>query len=235
MHEARLSRRLYAAFLLVEGGKTLADIGTDHGYLPIALVQSGRVPYAIASDINPLPLQKARENIEMEGLSSKVELFLADGAQGLEGKAEEIVIAGMGGELIADIVDKARFVHTEGFHMVLQPMTKIPFVRRYLWDNGFSVLCEKYVEDAGHFYTVLSVVFTGKNTEYDVLDAEIGKPEHRANLGEDEKKALLGEIGLKIFDLNNKIRGKSAAGINVDAEKCLCDRLVEASAILEGK
>ncbi|MBQ9976762.1 MAG: SAM-dependent methyltransferase [Clostridia bacterium] len=218
MPEARLSRRLYAAFLLVEGGVCVADIGTDHGYLPIELVKCGKAPSAIASDINPQPLEKARANIEREGLSLKIELRLTDGAVGLEDRAEELVIAGMGGELIAEIVRKAEFTRKKGFHMVLQPMTKTPELRRWLWDNGYRITCEKYLEDSGHFYTVLSVHYTGESTEYTTLDAEIGKECHRVGLDNDGAYALSCEIKLRLYDLNNKIQGKSRAGISCDAE-----------------
>ncbi|MBR5459429.1 MAG: SAM-dependent methyltransferase [Clostridia bacterium] len=233
MPEARLSRRLYAAFLLVEGGVCVADIGTDHGYLPIELVKSGKAPSAIASDINPQPLDKARANIESEGLSSKIELRLTDGAIGLEDRAEELVIAGMGGELIAEIVKKAEFTRKKDFHMVLQPMTKTPELRRWLWNNGYRITCEKYLEDSGHFYTVLSVHYMGENTEYTALDSEIGKECHRVGLDKDEAYALSCEIKLRLYDLNNKIQGKSRAGILCDAETELHRGLSEILSSLE--
>jgi len=221
MPEARLSRRLNAAFLLVEGGKTLADIGTDHALLPIALVKKGKVPFVIASDINPQPLEKAKENIAREGLSDKIEVYLTEGARGLEGRVEEIVIAGMGGELIADIISDSPFLKDNRIHLVLQPMTKIPVLRRWLWNNGFSVEREVYLEDMGHFYTVLSARFTGERCDYTELDAEIGKAENRKEITDREKEALLGEINLKLFDLDNKIRGKKSAGIDTSSEESL--------------
>lgn len=234
MPEARLSRRLNAAFLLVEGGKTLADIGTDHALLPIALVKKGKVPSAIASDINPQPLEKAKENIAREGLSGKIEVVLTDGAVGLENRAEEFVIAGMGGELIADIISDSPFLKNESIHLVLQPMTKIPILRRWLWDNGFLIDREVYLEDMGHFYTVLSSRFVGHTFEYTELDAEIGKTENRVSLTESETAALLGEIKLKIFDLDNKIRGKKSAGIDTSSEESLRLSLTNVSSTLKG-
>lgn len=234
MPEARLSRRLNAAFLLVEGGKKLADIGTDHALLPIALVKKGKVPSAIASDINPQPLEKAKENIAREGLSDRIEVCLTDGAEGLEGRAEEFVIAGMGGELIADIIADSPFFKDNSIHLVLQPMTKIPVLRRWLWDNGFSVEREVYLEDMGHFYTVLSSRFTGEKYEYTELDAEIGKIENRIEITESEKLALLGEIKLKLFDLDNKIHGKKLADIDTSCEESLKLALCDVSDSLKG-
>jgi tRNA (adenine22-N1)-methyltransferase len=235
MPETKLSRRLYAAFLLVEGGKILVDVGTDHALLPIALVKSEKVPSAIASDINKGPLETALKNIAAEGLSDKIQVHLANGLEGLEDRAEEIVIAGMGGELIADILSKADFVKSPSVHAVLQPMTKIPYLRRYLWDNGFSIEKEKYLEDAGHFYTVLSVRYTGEEKQYSPLDAELGADEHRKELTPDEKTALSGEIRLKLFDLNNKITGKRKAGQSTDDELALTKMLEETLKTLERK
>ena len=221
MPEARLSRRLNAAFLLVEGGKRLADIGTDHALLPIALVKKGKVPFAIASDINPQPLEKARENIAREGLSDRIETRLTNGARGLENSAEEFVIAGMGGELIADIISSSEFLKNNSIHLVLQPMTKIPILRRWLWDNGFCIEREVYLEDVGHFYTVLSSRYTGQKYLYSELDAEIGTVENRSDISLAECMALQGEIKLKLFDLDNKIHGKKLAGIDTSAEESL--------------
>ena len=234
MPEARLSRRLNAAFLLVEGGKKLADIGTDHALLPISLVKKGKVPSAIASDINPLPLEKARENIAREGLSDKIETRLTDGARGLENCAEEFVIAGMGGELIADIISSSEFLMNNSIHLVLQPMTKIPVLRRWLWDNGFCVEREVYLEDMGHFYTVLSARYTGETYVYSELDAEIGKIENREDISEDEQEALKGEIKLKLFDLDNKIRGKKLAGIDTSEDETLKSALCDVFNSLKG-
>lgn len=219
MPESKLSRRLHAAFLLVKEGRRVADIGTDHALLPIALVKSGKATHVIASDINKLPLEKASENIEREGLSDKIETFLTNGAIGLEGRAEEFVIAGMGGELITEIITASPFLKNPDFHLTLQPMTKIPVLRCFLWNNGFEIDNEVYLEDMGHFYTVISSSYTGVNYKYTPLEAELGLETFRKHSDKEALSALCGEIRLKLFDLENKIRGKSVAGIDTEPEQ----------------
>jgi len=221
MPESKLSRRLHAAFLLVREGKRAADIGTDHALLPIALVKSGRCPSAVASDINKLPLEKAKENIERECVGLKIKTLLANGALGLEGLAEDYIIAGMGGELIVDIVKASPFLKSPDLHLILQPMTKIPVVRRFLWDSGFEIDREVYLEDMGHFYTVISSYYTGKKREYTTLEAELGQKAFRENLSRESLAAVKGEIKLKLFDLENKIQGKRIAGISTEDEQSL--------------
>ena len=235
MPESKLSRRLHAAFLLVREGKRIADIGTDHALLPIALVKSGKCPHAIASDINKLPLEKASENISREGLSKKIETYLTNGAVGLEGRAEDYVIAGMGGELIAEIISESPFLKSCDIHLVLQPMTKISTLRRFLWENGFNINNEVYLEDMGHFYTVISSSYTGVNFEYTPLEAEVGLEIFRKNADEDSLRALGGEIRIKLFDLDNKIRGKNTAGKNAEEERSMRDMLINTLREIERK
>ncbi len=225
MPESKLSRRLHAAFLLVKEGRRVADIGTDHALLPIALVKSGKTPHAIASDVNKLPLEKAKENIEREGLSDSIETFLADGAVGLEARAEEFIIAGMGGELIAEIISASPFLKRHDIHLVLQPMTKIPVVRRFLWENGFDIEREVYLEDMGHFYTVISAYYTGNNYIYTPIESELGQEKFRKDASRESLEAVAGEIKLKLYDLEKKIKGKNLGGINSDADRSIRDSL----------
>ena len=104
----------------VREGSRLADIGTDHGYLPIALCQSGKIPSALACDINPLPLRSAEENIARFGLSKKIQTRLSDGLKEVSpDEADDVVIAGMGGELIRDILTAAPWVKDGEKHLVL--------------------------------------------------------------------------------------------------------------------
>ena len=159
-----IGTRLRTAASMVRGGVVLADIGTDHAYLPVCLVQDGLVPRVIASDIGEGPLLNAKNTVDAYGCADRIELRISDGLNNFSpGEAGEICICGMGGNLIADILTAAPWVKTEGMHLVLQPMTHAEDVRRYLCENGFVIECERCVRDGGRVYLLLSAAW--KNVE----------------------------------------------------------------------
>lgn len=151
-------------------GRVAADIGTDHGYLPAYLITEGICERCIAADINEKPLAQARKTAAEHGLEGKIETVLSDGLKGvrLEG-VSDIVIAGMGGELIARIIDdcEALKMPENGFHLILQPMTRPEALREYLYDNGFEVMEERCAHEGKFCYSVMSVRFIGKKPEYE--------------------------------------------------------------------
>lgn len=153
-----LGRRLQAiADLVPVSCRTLADIGTDHGYIPADLLLRGRLERAIAADIGREPLERARRTVQRYGLAARVDLRLGDGLAVLaSGEAEVIVIAGMGGDSIASILSAAPWVR-EGELLLLQPMSKAEVLRRYLSENGFAVEAEKLAAERGVIYPILSV------------------------------------------------------------------------------
>ncbi len=202
MREKELSRRLHAAFLLVRGGKRIADIGTDHGYLPIALVKSGKATFAFASDIGKGPLERAEENIKKAGLEEKIKTVLTDGAATLDSLADEFIIAGMGGELIFDIISRAPFMKNEDIHLVLQPMTKISTLRKSLAREGFRIDEEKLVFEDNRVYTLMSVYYDGKVREITECEAVTGKIDTVA------PALAIKVIEGALYDVENKIRGK---------------------------
>ena len=160
----------------VREGSRLADIGTDHGYLPIALCQSGKIPSALACDINPLPLQSAQENIARFGLSKKIQTRLSDGLKEVSpDEVDDVVIAGMGGELIRDILTAAPWVMDESKHLVLQPMTRHDDLVKWLVENGFAIEQQAAVLDDGKYYTVISARFSGKKAPCDLYTAVVGR------------------------------------------------------------
>ena len=164
-----IGSRLKTAAELVRQNSRLADIGTDHAYLPAYLVLSGRVVSAIACDIVKGPLDNALNTLEEYNLTEKIELRLCDGLQGVEdGEVDDIVICGMGGELIATIIDNAKWVKSPDIHLVLQPMSAVDDLRSYLSSNGFRVDEEVLVKDGKRLYIVLSVYYTGENTDISV-------------------------------------------------------------------
>ena len=164
--EYTMNSRLYAIASLVRDGSVVADIGTDHGYLISYLVGTGRCPSGYACDLNEKPLARARQTLAGHGLSESVKTFCTDGLQGFSAqdaaKVQDIVIAGMGGDLIAAILTAVPWTQNPNLNFVLQPMTKPEHLRRALYHGGFAIRHEKAVESAGFVYTVLSVHYTGK-------------------------------------------------------------------------
>lgn len=180
MNGARAGRvrpgaRLLAAAALVRPGRVLADIGTDHGQLPVYLVLGGQAPRAIAVDSRPAPLARASRLAASCGIADRVDCRLGDGLAALQpGEAEEIVIAGLSGETIAGIIEKAPWLRDGRYHLVLQPATRAPRLRRYLCAGGFAILQEAPVEDKGRAYTTLSVEYTGEVCAREAWFYEVG-------------------------------------------------------------
>ena len=174
--EVKLSKRLERIASFVQPGSRVADIGTDHGYVPIWLVQKGVCPSALAMDVRKGPLSRATENIALAGLSAKIETRLSDGvAKLLPGEADSVVIAGMGGELIIKILENGRHMWDSVKQWVLSPQSEIFKVRRWLFENGFVIRKEDMVLEDGKFYTVMDVRrekdadSEGKTVDPDVL------------------------------------------------------------------
>lgn len=175
----QLGARLAKCAAFVRQGARVADIGTDHGYLAIHLLHSGTSPYVVASDVNALPLETARQNARRLRVEQNIRFVQADGLSGVEPEeAQDIVIAGMGGELILKIVSEAPWLRTPDRQLILQPMTAADKLRRGLWALGFTIEREAVVCDEGRVYTVLSASYTGEHTgEIPPLLALMGKIE----------------------------------------------------------
>lgn len=152
-----LSPRLRALADWVEPGcRCLADIGTDHGYIPAALLLEGRVQRAVASDIAPAPLDRARATAERWGLAGRMDLRLGNGLEVLTpGEADAVVIAGMGGDTLVDILAAAPWCR--GTALLLQPMSRAEVLRLWLAENGFAIRRERLVQDRGVLYPILDV------------------------------------------------------------------------------
>ena len=158
---------------MVENGVRLADIGTDHGYLVIRLLQDGIVSGAVAADIRPGPLSRARENVREAGAEG-VSFRLCDGLAGISPEeADTIVIAGMGGETIAGILDRAPWTKMDK-QLLLQPMSRAEILRKFLAENGYRILEERIVEDAGKLYSVLRAV-GGESEAYNESEYRVGR------------------------------------------------------------
>jgi tRNA (adenine22-N1)-methyltransferase len=144
----QLDVRLGAAAALVPIGARLADIGSDHAYLPIALCLENKIECALASDINEGPVAAAVANIRKNGLGDRIMAVRADGLdKTLDFAPDCITVLGMGGELIVSILDKAPWVKNENITLVLQPMTHPEILRRSLLQNGYSIIDERLARE----------------------------------------------------------------------------------------
>ena len=171
----KLSLRLQGACDMVRAGAVVADVGTDHAYLPIHLCATERAVRAIASDVNEGPLARARENIRAWGLEGRIETRLCDGLYGIESYGPtDILILGMGGELIARILSDAPFLKDGTRRLILQPMTHPEVVRAYLGREGYAIVDERLIEEE-KIYQILCAEYTGAHEEYTALEALVGK------------------------------------------------------------
>lgn len=153
-----LSKRLQAVADLVTPGLKVADIGTDHGYIPIYLVENKKNPSAVAMDINRGPLEKAKENIALHHLEDYIETRLSDGVSELKPQeADSVVIAGMGGALVIKIMQEAGGLKTSVKEWVLQPQSELWKVRKYLLETGYRIVEEDMVLDEGKYYPMMKV------------------------------------------------------------------------------
>lgn len=163
MTNIKLDSRLRTVASLVRKGSVTADIGTDHGYLICWLIQNGICPEGIAADLRKGPLENAEKTVKECGLTEKVRLYLSDGLKALpENCADDIVIAGMGGILITEIISAAEWLFNKNIRIIAQPMTHAEVLREFLINNGFRILEEKTATDGKHFYCTLCAEFFGK-------------------------------------------------------------------------
>lgn len=170
-----LSKRLQAVAEMVTPGMRLADVGTDHGYIPIYLTEQGVIPSAIAMDINRGPLAKAREHIEEMGLANQIETRLSDGLQNVS--AEEVdtmITAGMGGGLVIHILSAEEKTAKGLKELILQPQSEISKVRSYLNENGYRIIAENMVYEDGKYYPMMKAV-VGESEIYTEEELEYGK------------------------------------------------------------
>ncbi|ADL51213.1 tRNA (adenine(22)-N(1))-methyltransferase [Clostridium cellulovorans] len=171
-----LSKRLKTLAEMVDPVDSVADIGTDHGYVPIYLIKAGRCKRAIASDINKGPLDKSKENILRTGLQDKVQCRLGGGFQKLKPKEVDVaVIAGMGGNLIRDIIEADMEVFKNLKFCIVQPVQNPEVLRKYIYEKGFRVIEEKIVYDEGKYYQILKISYDNNTRELEDIEYEIGE------------------------------------------------------------
>ncbi len=155
----QISKRLRAVAGMVTSGSILADIGTDHAYIPIYLVSNKTIPRALAMDVNRGPLEKAQRHIQEAGLEALIETRLSDGLAALHCKeAESIIIAGMGGPLMVRILKEGRDRLTGCRELILQPQSDIRAVRAYIEEAGWQIVNEEMICEEQKFYPMMRAV-----------------------------------------------------------------------------
>lgn len=170
-----ISPRLLCCASMLKGN-VICDIGTDHAYLPAYLIQSGKAKQVIATDVKQGPLNSAQGTLKRFHVEQDIKLILSDGFQKVPSKGiTDVVIAGMGGETIRDILaaPSAAFIR-KNVNLVLQPMTKAEVLRTWLAENGFEVTRETAVKDT-HVYTVMQAVYTGEVRAITPAQSYLGK------------------------------------------------------------
>ena len=153
----QLSKRMQAVADLAEEVDVLADVGTDHAYIPVYMAECGKLKKAIAMDINQGPLMRARDHIQQYGVSDYIETRRSDGLNALEpGEADTIVIAGMGGALMERILTQGETVAHMARRLVLQPQSELLAFRCFLLEHGYQIVAEDMVYEENKFYTIMA-------------------------------------------------------------------------------
>ncbi|MDE6658998.1 MAG: class I SAM-dependent methyltransferase [Eubacterium sp.] len=151
----------------VRENASLADVGCDHGYLPAYLVLNGRIQSAVAGDINEGPLHSCIQLVADYGLEDKIKCVLSNGLQNInEEDCSDISICGMGGELIAQILDACTWSRNKDKHFILNPMTHPEILRKYLCENGFEIHKDIVVKEGRHYYSIFDAYYTGNVKSY---------------------------------------------------------------------
>ena len=227
-----LNHRLYSAAKLVRQGAVFADVGTDHAYLPIFLLENSVITHAFCTDINAGPLSSARKNSEERGYIDKMTFILTDGATALLGKGiTDYAICGMGGELIADIIDRAPQMRDRDVSLILQPMSKQSKLREYLSRTGFEITKESYSYDSGKYYVCFLVKYVGTAREIDETEAELGfaSSEYINN------EARIGYLEDRIRALSRACEGKILGGESEPSERKVLNAALQLVKSLRGE
>lgn len=155
-----LSNRLLACCALIKPGDTVADIGCDHGYLGIYLLQNGIAASVIAADVNQHPLDSALHNAHRYGVQDRMSFHLSDGVRNIPREFDALVCAGMGADTMISILEAAPWLKSDSYRLVLQCQSRRPELRKYLYDNGFSICAETLAQDGKFIYPIMEAVYS---------------------------------------------------------------------------
>ena len=205
----KLDSRLMAIANLVRKDKVFADIGTDHAYLPVYLVENGIIQKAIAADLRVGPLDNAKETVVSYGFIDKIELRLSDGLDNFkENEVQEIAVAGMGGLLISSFIERTKWLKNSDIHLILQPMTHVEDLRKTLFDNGFVIDNEVVAEDGDKLYIIISAFYYGDATAFTDLDLIVGRlPLNQDELSKKYLAKIYTKYNKKLVALKNANKG----------------------------
>ena len=205
------SARLLSALPYLTKGGAVIDVGTDHAYLPIYLVGQGISSRALACDINKGPIESAERNISAAGFAGKIDTLCTDGLHETENfQPDDVMVFGMGGELIMRILSEAPWLKNSNIGLVLQPMTRAHLLRAWLTRNGFEIVGETITYEDKRYYQTIAACYSGKNEEYTEEELLLG----RLNI-QNNAPNLRGFIEHEIGVWESILRGKSRA---VDAD-----------------
>lgn len=213
----KLSPRLIRAASMVRQGSFVADVGTDHAYLPIYLFLEGRIRGGVASDVNAGPVERGRKNIESFGLEKSISVVHTDGLSGIERfSPDDVLILGMGGELIARILGDAEWTRDSGIRLCLQPMTHPEILRAFLLDNGYSIVDEQLVAEGDRIYQLIAAQYSGASESYSSAELLLGRINASRRTEEFFRLAEL-----TVQTLTKRAHGKKSAGIDPAEERQL--------------
>lgn len=218
-----LSLRLKTIVSMVDKCNCVADIGTDHGYVPIELIKNNTCIKAIASDINKGPVKKASINIISEDLQEQIDCRLGSGLNTVKvGEAQGVIIAGMGGNLIRDIIEEGLEVFKKCEFAILQPVQNPEVLREYVYKKGYNIIDEELCIDENKFYEIIKIKYDNKVEKVDSIFYEVGKSLV------DKKHPLVSEFIKFKISTYNKILGNIK-----DDTKLAMDRKVDIKAKIQ--
>ncbi len=201
-----LSSRLLKCAEMITAGCKIADIGTDHAHIPIYLALNKKITHAIASDLRNGPIENAKKNIKLYNLEGVIETRISNGLENiLENEIDEIIIAGLGGNIIIDILEKVKWLNKR---FIIQPMRYERKLRSYMAKTGYNLIKEEAVICSKKIYTVMEVIFTGKRYSITPEEEYIGKIIPQKN-----NFASKAYIKKQIKDLENQKKGAIAQGL----------------------
>ncbi len=209
-----LSKRLLEVARFARQDAVVADVGTDHAYLPIYLLKKGIAKSAVATDVREGPLVHTRDNVKFYQVSDRVTVYRTDGLDGIECHSpDDIMICGMGGELILRIVTECDYTKKEGVRLLIQPMSSFAELREGLFKAGYSVEDESLVRDGHMIYQVCVFTYTGVSGEISPVQALLGPVNIEKNT-----KLFREYASIHLRKLERKIKSKGGAGYDVSAD-----------------
>ena len=209
MGKIKLDSRLSAVADFVREGVTVADIGTDHAYLLAHLLEEKKIEKGIAADLRKGPLENAKRTLIDCGQLEKVRLVLSDGLDEInEGDCDDIVIAGMGGILIKEILERTSWIFDEKIRIIAQPMTHAEVLREFFISNGFRIISERAATDGKHHYCIILAEFDGLKRSVDKWYTYVGE---LINNSDETSLAYINKI---VSSLEKKLTAIKNAGVD---------------------